>query len=187
MEVTFRKTGSRQYAIDVRRERFPDVTMDPAPGFDLHLPHDLVHFVVEAEMGLDLGVYGQLAKGGDAGTFRKLSTPQLGIRNARRERRRESRRAEPLSKAGHLESVFSERAAVICEYAWLMRSGDPDLLGRGRGMTPFVKRMREECSPTEAALLTPGIIESVCGRFDELSRKWAALEVGSGITLRWPH
>lgn len=187
MEVTFRKTGSRQYAIDVRRERFPDVTMDPAPGFDLHLPHDLVHFVVEAEMGLELGVFGQLAKGGNSGTFRKLSTPQSGIQSARRERRRESKRAAPLSEAGHLDAVFSERAAVICEHAWLMRSGDPELLGRGREMTPFVKRMRDECSATENALLTPGTIGSVCGRFDELSRKWAALEVGSGITLRWPH
>jgi len=186
MEVTFRKTGRRRYAIDVRREGFPDVTMDPAPGFDPHLPHDLVHFVVEAEMGLELGVFGQLAKGGDAGTFRKLSTPPAGIRSARRERRRESRRAAPLSDAGHRDAVFSERAAVICEHAWLMRSADPDLQSRGREMTPFVKRTREECSPTEAALFTRGTIDSVCGWFDALSREWSTLEVGPGLTLRWP-
>lgn len=186
MEVTFRKTGSRRYAVDVRREGFPDVTMDPAPGFDRYLPHDMVHFLVEVEVGLTFGVFGQLAKGGDAGTFRKYQNPPGDSRTAGRQRRRAGKRGARLSEAGHRDAVFSERAAVICEHAWLMRSTDADRRSRGREMAPYVKRMWEECSPSEASRLTSDAIDSVCARFDELSREWTKLEINEGITLRWP-
>jgi hypothetical protein len=53
----------------VEREHAPDVFMHPAPGYDEYLPHDLLHFVAEAEWGLDGSVFGQLAAGGNAGTF----------------------------------------------------------------------------------------------------------------------
>jgi hypothetical protein len=43
--------------------------MDPAPGYDAKLPHDMAHFIVENELGISGGVFGQLASGGTAGTF----------------------------------------------------------------------------------------------------------------------
>ena len=43
--------------------------MDSAPGFDPRTPHDLQHFIVEQELGIKLGIFGQLAAGGTAGTF----------------------------------------------------------------------------------------------------------------------
>ena len=52
MEFTARRTGRRRYAVIARPERRPAVTMDPAPGFDARLPHDLVHYVVERELGI---------------------------------------------------------------------------------------------------------------------------------------
>jgi hypothetical protein len=45
MKVTFTKTGLRRYAVRVEREAAPAVMMHPAPGYDDHLPHDLLHFV----------------------------------------------------------------------------------------------------------------------------------------------
>jgi hypothetical protein len=69
MRVHFKKTGGRRYGVFVEREQAPDVMMHPAPGYDDDLPHDLLHFVAEAEWGIDESVFGQLAAGGGAGTF----------------------------------------------------------------------------------------------------------------------
>ena len=72
MEVTFRRTGERRYAVIARPERWPAVTMDPAPGFDPCIPHDLIHFAIEREFAIERGVFGQLAAGGDVTSFWRL-------------------------------------------------------------------------------------------------------------------
>src|SRR5437660_7900964 len=69
MRVHFKKSGERRYDILVEREQTHDLFIRSAPGYDDHLPHDLLHFVAEAEWMIDDGVFGQLAAGGDAGTF----------------------------------------------------------------------------------------------------------------------
>jgi len=68
MKVTFVKTGDRRYAVRVTRDRYPDLECGSI-GFDEWLPHDLVHFVAEAEYGLDGGIFGDLAAGGNARIF----------------------------------------------------------------------------------------------------------------------
>ncbi len=73
MDVTFARTAKRRYAVEVARTNAPDVVMHPAPGYDDHVPHDLVHFFVETHWGLRDGVYGMLAVGGDAHTFHDLT------------------------------------------------------------------------------------------------------------------
>lgn len=67
MRVTFRRTHQRGYAVDVEREGADDLTMNPAPGYDDLLPHDLVHLLVERRWRLRDGIYGGLAAGGNAG------------------------------------------------------------------------------------------------------------------------
>jgi hypothetical protein len=69
MRVSFRRIGERRYDVLVDRDHAPQMIMHPAPGWDAYLPHDLLHFVAEAEWGIDDAVFGQLAAGGDAGTF----------------------------------------------------------------------------------------------------------------------
>jgi hypothetical protein len=66
VRVTFRKTGPRRYGVFVERDRAPVLAKDSAPGFDEHVPHDLLHFVAEAELGLDRRIFGDLAAGGNA-------------------------------------------------------------------------------------------------------------------------
>ena len=66
MLLIFRRTGQRRYAVEARRTSFPDVEMNPAPGYDQCIPHDMMHLVVEAKLGLTRAVFGQLAAGGDA-------------------------------------------------------------------------------------------------------------------------
>ena len=64
MEVHFRRTGERRYAVIINRKDLPIVEKDPAPGFDPLIPHNLMHLVVESELGLSRGIFGQLASGG---------------------------------------------------------------------------------------------------------------------------
>jgi hypothetical protein len=91
MQVEFHKTAERRYAILIRREGLPDLKMDPAPGFDPLMPHDLLHFLVEQELGLRRGIFGQLAHGATAGTFRLAPSDASNNRAASRLRRKSQR------------------------------------------------------------------------------------------------
>jgi hypothetical protein len=109
MDVTFRRTGERRYAVVAEPEGHPAVTMDPAPGFDPRLPHDLVHYAVEREHGIELGVFGQLAAGGNLRTFRRLdATPDRRLR----------RRGERLAREHLDELARSEDLAAEALRAW---------------------------------------------------------------------
>ena len=110
MEVTSVRTGERRYAVIARPERWPAITMDPAPGFDPRLPHDLVHYAIEREHGIELGVFGQLAAGGNLRTFRRLDAmPDRKLR----------RRGEWLARE-HLDQLArSERLAAEALRAWV--------------------------------------------------------------------
>jgi hypothetical protein len=77
MKVTFTRTAERRYRVSV--EGPVPSWMEPAPGYDARLPHDMAHFVVENELGISGGVFGQLATGGHARTFH----PQLSKQGVR--------------------------------------------------------------------------------------------------------
>jgi hypothetical protein len=67
--VTFtRQTGCR-YGVDVIRESGPPARLRVVKSDAEWLPREIAHFVVEREFGLKLGMFGQLAAGGDAGRF----------------------------------------------------------------------------------------------------------------------
>jgi hypothetical protein len=72
VKVTFVKERERHYSVVVRRERAPDLWCGTI-GYDEWLPHDLLHFVAEAEYGLDGAVFGDLAAGGHARLFLPLA------------------------------------------------------------------------------------------------------------------
>jgi hypothetical protein len=111
MRVTFRKRR-RRYEVHVQRDLAPDLWIASAPGYDDDLPHDLLHFVAEAEFGLDGGVFGDLAAGGNA----KIFVPVDRTRVAKLWRRkrahprplRDGRRSEEL--ATQLERGWRERS-----------------------------------------------------------------------------
>jgi hypothetical protein len=67
--VTFtRQTGFR-YGVDVSRESGPPARLRVVKLDAEWLPREIAHFLVEREFGLKLGIFGQLAAGGDAGRF----------------------------------------------------------------------------------------------------------------------
>jgi hypothetical protein len=110
VKVTFVKKGTRRYTVAVSRDRYPDLWCGSI-GYDDFLPHDLLHFVAEAEFGLEGGVFGDLAAGGNARIFQPVD-PSLVAKMWRKQRIArtrlpDGRRSEQL--AGELERGWRER------------------------------------------------------------------------------
>jgi hypothetical protein len=110
MKVTFVKKGARRYAVEVRRDRYPDLWCGSI-GCDDFLPHDLLHFVAEAEFGLEGAVFGDLAAGGNARIFQsfdqELTAKMWRKQRISRTRLPDGRRSEEL--AGELERGWRAR------------------------------------------------------------------------------
>ena len=186
MMVVFRRTGQRRYAIEVERSPFADVEMNPAPGYDPLMPHDLLHLVVEAQLGLTRGVFGQLAAGGDAGTFHPIVKPQETPRVSARIRRHLKARGKILLRDGRNESAQSERATFICWHEWLARSKSSRRRIAAQAMVQQRREVRDVAVATELRALNERKLDDICRHLDELSSQWSKLEVGQSMTVRWP-
>lgn len=171
MDVIFRRANGRRYAVVVVTDRKTQ-TMDPAPGFDEHIPHDLVHYVVEAELGLHAGVFGRAADG--AGTFYPAA-PSASPRERARERRKQRRREQALQRdpGKDAQMATSERLAALCDVAWRRRHGQrPD---------PSLWR-----APTPISTEDSARIERVLVRLDRLAKVWEQLPPGGELSFVWP-
>ena len=175
MLLIFRRTGQRRYAVEARRTSFPDVEMNPAPGYDRCIPHDMMHLVVEAKLGLTRAVFGQLAAGGDAGTFHLSPQSQGTTRDLARLRRTLKARGQKLLREGRDESMQSERATFICWNEWLARS---------RSNTQTITQ--PETPAKESRKLDETMLADICRHLDELSSHWSKLNIGEAMTVRWP-
>ncbi|HTO24924.1 MAG TPA: hypothetical protein VMJ49_03420 [Gaiellaceae bacterium] len=137
MIVRFVKRRGRRYGVYVDRDRAPALRIEPAPGYDDDLPHDLLHFVAEAEFGLDDGVFGDLAAGGNARIFEPVDS-SLARKMWREKRRRkhtlpDGRRSEVLAHA--LATAWRTRRGSDAELERLLPMLD-ELAARWRGLRP---------------------------------------------------
>lgn len=164
MRVRFERTGARRYAVAVLRDLHGDLRMDPAPGFSDLIPHDLVHLVVEDECGLTDGIFGQLAAGGNAGTFVPTGEPRT---------RAWARRVERRNRTTGREMARSEALVAQVYPRWLRRSGH----------LPEGHHVGEEPPPTD---LSAAELDRTYCRLDASSAQWRAAEVGAFITVDWP-
>ena len=160
MKVTFMRTGERRYGVLVERTSGPAMAIHPAPGYDDVLPHDLLHFVAEAEWQIDGAVFGLLAAGGDPGSF-----GQVGGRS-----KLERRRQRP---KGRRRGRRSELLADLLEQAWRAR--------HGRSPLPGDWEQRLVAARTEASR-----VETVVDVLDGLAEQWRRVHVGESIVLDWP-
>jgi hypothetical protein len=108
MEVTFKRTAERRYAVIVERPGAPTLIMHPAPGYDGRMPHDLAHFIAERDETIEHGFFGQLDAGGHAGTFHRAD----GVVD-----RQLKRRGDRLVRQHRADLARSERAARRIELA----------------------------------------------------------------------
>jgi len=172
MYVAFRRTGTRRYAVIVTAAGRPSRAMDPAPGYDDDIPHDLVHYVVEAALGLTYGVYGSAARGG--GTFITTAERDVSARERAREQRKQQRRERALrarDQSDAVEMARSERLAGICDVAWR----------RKHGQKPDPNRPAPLLPPEDGA-----DVERVVARLDSIAPLWRALLVGDELVFQWP-
>jgi hypothetical protein len=160
MQVTFTGTGERTYSIAAQRPGGDVLHMPRGPGYDPWLPHDLVHFVVERHLEIARGVFGQLAAGGDAGTF-------FTIPHRRRDPAR--RLSTRLGALGREDTARSERLTGACMAAWHARHG---------GRWAFAHTVDSD----ELTGLPAGLLAEL----DEVAARWHALSVGEALTLAWP-
>jgi len=180
MILVFRRTGQRSYAVEAQRSGFPDVVMNPAPGFDPRIPHDLMHLVVESQLGLTHGIFGQLATGGNAGTFQ---IPGAASRKLARTRKRAAARGKRLLKVGRGDCAQSERATFICWREWLARSSSPE--GRKQSQA-MAEQAREMASRKDQRVLSERKLDEICKHLDQLSAQWSVLRVGESMAVAWP-
>lgn len=186
MIVVFQRTGQRRYAVEAQRPGRPDVVMNPAPGYDRLIPHDMMHLVVEAKLGLTHGVFGQLAAGGDAGTFHVPMNSGERSRKLARVRRRVKGKGQKLLREGRDDSQRSERATYICWYEWLARSSSSDRIKLSQAMAKQAKQVRDTAGDAELQFLNEKKLDEICKHLDQLSSHWCNLEVGQSIAVRWP-
>jgi hypothetical protein len=109
MNVTFTRTGERRYRVSVEGPGIFSSWMEPAPGYNARLPHDMAHFVVENELGIKGGIFGQLAVGGDARTFRPT---------VEKKRRKIARRGKRIATSNRNDAILSEQIVYLAWQAW---------------------------------------------------------------------
>ena len=108
MKVTFTRTKERGYSLKIEGPKIATAEMDPAPGYHDRLPHDVAHFIVENELGLEGGIFGQMARGG---IIRPVE------RNARIQRKAKRKREE-IFRANKDDALFSEHAIWAAQSRW---------------------------------------------------------------------
>lgn len=166
MHVVFTRLAGPRYRVDVIRELDPPARLNVAPGFDEQLPHDIAHFLVERDFGLRLGIFGQLAAGGDAGTF--WCAP--ADRN-----RRMAKRAHRLLVTGRGDLARSERLTAACYAAWEIETG------RRAASAAFPRRVLHD-----ASVASPEKMVRIVTVFDEVASEWRHLRAGRSLKFDWP-
>ena len=168
MNVTFTRTANRRYRVSVEGPGIVSSWMEPAPGYDARLPHDMAHFVVENELGITGGVFGQLAAGGHAGTFHPIdehSTRKVGKRGKR------------IANRNCADAMLSEKLVFLACRMWnheLSRVTSQDGV--------IIEDLRRVCDEFDAV----SAIWSKLAVGESMTLVWRGRTVRSGIRRRPP-
>ncbi|WP_344280838.1 hypothetical protein [Actinomadura napierensis] len=169
MDVIFERTGERRYAVVIAGPGGATRRMDPAPGYDEHIPHDLVHYLAEAELGLASGVFGRAAAGG--GGFVPAGETAGAPRERARAQRKLRRKEAALRRSGHEDMATSERIAGVADVAWRRRAG---------ARTPEWAAGRPLSHEDEAR------VRRILPHLDRAAALWHEVPVGGSLAFTWP-
>jgi len=129
------------------------------------LPHDLVHYVVESELGVDRGFWGKLSRGENVGKVEYVRAPS---------RRRPPLGHAPRGKGGDVEAIV----------------GLVDRVHRLPERTPAAIRETLETALTSSLRSRAGLdaasVLRMCRRLDDLGGRWSRLRNGGRLVLDWP-
>jgi hypothetical protein len=167
--ITFTKTGTSTYTTLARRA---DGVVLEVPSYDrtAPLPHDLAHYVVERELGLNRGFWGCVAAGALFPGMKPVSgrQPPHAAERSRaiiREARQYGTEAEVL--VGVLLRVMHER-----------------LENNGPAARALLDREWRPSKPSRGPLSTDEV-KRVCAALREAEDRWQALAVEESITVSW--
>lgn len=120
MQVVFHKVDAKRYLVGLRRDGVHDIGPDVPPRIGPGggpVPHDLVHFAIEEVLGIRLGIFGQLAAGGDCdGFFFPAPEDRKKLADARRNKR--------VADAGRADAVRSELVAALVGHDGIVREDE---------------------------------------------------------------
>jgi hypothetical protein len=174
VRVTFTRLTGHRYAVDVVRESGPPAGQRVSTGAGVCLPPDIAHFLVEREFGLRLGIFGQLAAGGDAGTFRAAPAD----RDARL-----AHCAHRLQVTGRGDLGRSVAMVSICTAIWEFEAGrrfaPPDLRA-------YAAASSRSWGLVDVADLPCDGVRRVVQEFEGEATRWNALGVRESVAFEWP-
>ena len=172
MNVRFRRTGVRRYAVVVTVAGEPPRAMDPAPAYDDDIPHDLVHYVVEASWPLRMESTDAPHEARARSSRPQNATSARGSARARNASNKDASELWGLQDARHAADMAqSERLAALCDVAWRRKHGQHPDPARSAPVPP-----------TEDA----ADVERVVSRLDAIAPLWRALPVGGELVFEWP-
>jgi hypothetical protein len=169
MELTFTRSGDRTYTTMARRN---DGVLMHVPNHDRpsSLPHDIAHFVVERELGLDRGFWGRVAAGAMCGGMRVLAGRLPPHANSK-SRTVIKEPEQQLIEAEVLVSLLLEITAAQSESDWARVRVILDRAWKPR------KSSREALSHSE--------VMSVCAALRLAQQRWQSLPIGGSIVGKW--
>lgn len=185
MDVVFERLDGNRYAVAVCRGDGASMRMDPAPGFDVYFPHDMQHLIVEEQLGITGGIFGRLAAGGTASTFRPVGDERVGDDRSRsRHRRRLRQQNDRLGLGGSPDFGRSERATFIVWHDWLAHCPESGLVAIARDLASTAADILDRMAPVERHALC-GALPYIRVRVDSVAREWASLSPGEAMTIPW--
>ncbi len=171
MEVTFTRLPGSAYSVSIRRSDGVALSLKPAGG-SRAMPHDLAHFIIESELGLQHGFWGCAAAG--------AVLPGMTVVSGRRRPHASERSRAVLKNAGQRLNEAEHMVRVVLEVALgrLDERSPPKALGR------INKAWRPPGPPR--AQLAPAEVTQLCSLVRSTQARWRALEPGAQLALGWP-
>jgi hypothetical protein len=169
--VTFTRLTGPRYGVDVIRESGPPARLRVVKVDAEWLPGEIAHFLVEREFGLKLGIFGQLAAGGDAGRFWAAPADRDS---------RLAHRAHRLQVTGRGDLRRSVALTAWCTAAWEIETGrrapGPRDLERSDGPWPLL----------DVAAVPRDQVARAVDCLAAAAVAWNVLCPGQRVSYEWP-
>jgi hypothetical protein len=171
MEVRFIRPIGMRLMMLVERDDGATVRVTGVARGD-ELPHDLAHFVVESELALRDGFWGDIAAGRVFKGMEIVAGPP-GVKHRRPFPRRPRRAPSPVIDAEVLVEIFVGiwNGQAEREYG---------------SVRAFLDATYSPRSGSRADEIDEPTLARVCQRLTEASRAWSHLQPGAELRLHWP-
>jgi len=166
MQVVFTKTGADTYTTVAIRD---DGVRVHLPGSRPRgLPHDLAHFVVERELGLEQGFWGCVSAGAVFPTMQIVGRKPFHGRE--RSRKTIKKAADRPAEAEALVPVLLDITRKQLDHNW----------------PAALSLLRDNWTPPNPSVdIGQRVLARVCGSLRECEEQWRTLPLGESIVLTW--